>query len=179
MKGWSLDGFIIGIFFGLLGFLIGATFEGARFPWEALAAIGTLAAVAVALFLPVWSRKQRLKNIEILIQAEMTSNSKVLNQALRYLSPSWKNTDSSGSQLPCSPVDISAAEVKRMNFNIWTIHWAEYSLLNPDRYLKAKKQVETLSNLHQLAEKYQNDGLSKVIFTQQMHDRAMEEGTEN
>ena len=98
--------------------------------WSALASIGTLLAVMVALFLPSVTQYSRNKRIERLINAELDGNLKII-----------KNMTSRESRKLPNGIEISAIEnndalVTHIDLRLWHQYRYELAADRPDIYEK-------------------------------------------
>jgi hypothetical protein len=98
--------------------------------WSALASVGTLLAVMVALFMPVLSQYLRNNRIERLIQAELKGNFEII-----------KNMTSRDSRKLPNGIEISAIQnndalVTHIDLHIWHQYRYELAGDRPDSYEK-------------------------------------------
>lgn len=149
----------------LISFLAGLTLAG-HLSWDMIAALGTVGAVGVALFLPWCERQHRLKAIQLLVEDELSKNKEIWEKAEAIIKSTEKMT------LNGRPVEgqfierwqIAAAMVISMSFDHWEYHWAEYSLLMPSQYLIAKKEISRFKEVKEHASKSNTDPGSRVAF---------------
>ena len=98
--------------------------------WTALASIGTLLAVMVALFIPLISQYSRNKRIERLILAELEGNLKIIKNMTSRESISLPN----GFEI--SAIQNNDALVTHIDLRLWHQYRYELAADRPDSYEK-------------------------------------------
>lgn len=115
--------------------------------WTALASIGTLAAVLIALFLPAYNERKRVKRIAKLIEGEIFRNyqiSKNTNQVQTITLPDGTK----------QKIVLDTQETyKRLRLNLWEEYkykLADDSPHNYEKYQNICQHIEALSKLEQV-----------------------------
>lgn len=119
--------------------------------WTALASIGTLAAVLIALFLPAYNERKRVKNIAKLIEGEISRNYQIT-----------KNTNNEHTiTLPDGneqKIVLGAEETYRLlRLNLWKEYkykLADDSPQDYEKYQNICQHIEALSKLEQVKEEF-------------------------
>lgn len=162
----NVDSCLSSIVLMLISFLAGLTLAG-HLSWDVIAALGTVGAVGVALFLPWRDKKHRTKSIELLVQDELSKNNEIQERAAFCFDPQHKiliNGQAVKNVQGFEAWRMAAAMISGMRFEHWDHHWAEYSLLNPEFYLKELETVNRLLKLKELALKADSDIASRVML---------------
>lgn len=163
----------------LISFLAGLTLAG-HLSWDVLAALGTVGAVGVALFLPAKDKRHRVKALKLLISEELKRNQKIYDDAIKCFHPSAaakiQDMMPKTQGTPVQAWQIAAAMTRNIRFDHWDSHWAEYSLLDAANYLDALEQYRKHREVKELAIKGQEDkDVGSIgLFITIMSDRCRE-----
>ena len=105
--------------------------------WAALAALGTTAAVLVALFQPLISNVRLNKRIRNLIESEMTRNYAIIRQMVS------DTTVTLGEKHIISPHQRDAALATLIKLNLWDTYRYKLASDDPDLAIVAKKESKS------------------------------------
>ncbi|OPX57078.1 hypothetical protein SAMN02745127_02059 [Oceanospirillum multiglobuliferum] len=167
----NVDHCLSSIVLMLISFLAGLTLAG-HLSWAVIAALGTVGAVGVALFLPWRDKQHRIKSIGILVRNELANNEEIRNRGVVCFTPEHKVLVE-GRSVRNNPGfedwRLAAMFLKEMRFDHWNHHWAEYSLMSPERYLKERETVNRLLKLKELALKAESDIASRAMLIETLY----------
>ena len=117
--------------------------------WSALASLGTLAAVLVALFLPIYNERKRIRRVKKLIEGEISRNYKITqntNNEHTIKLPNGINTK----------IILGPEERNRLlRLNLWEEYkykLADDSPQDYESYQNICQHIEALSKLEQVKE---------------------------
>lgn len=121
--------------------------------WTALASMGTLSAVLIALFLPIYNERKRIKRVVKLIEGEILRNyniTKNTNKEHTFPFPDGTNVK----------VTLGAEETYRLlRLNLWEEYkykLADDSPKDYDRYQDICQHIEALSRLEHIKQEFRS-----------------------
>lgn len=162
----NIDNCLSCIVLMLISFLAGVALGG-DFSWDVIAALGTVGAVGVALFLPWREKQHKARSIGMLVRNEQANNEEIMNRGVVCFTPEHKILVE-GRSVRNNPGfedwRWAAMFLKEMRFDHWNHHWAEYSLLSTECYLREQEIVSQLLKLKELALKADSDIASRQML---------------
>jgi hypothetical protein len=96
--------------------------------WTALAALGTLSAVLIALFMPAWTQSRRNDRLERLVRAEIDGNLQIIRNFIS------QNTVQLQGGVQITPLQRNMGLVTRIDLRLWHQYRFDLAADRPKSY---------------------------------------------